>query len=63
MSGYMYETEDLQLQVASTLNGKLGANSGITTIVPVDELKKMLDGPDLSRQRDDVVAIQTTHKQ
>lgn len=61
ISGYMYETADLQLQVATTLAGKVGANSGITTIVPIDELKSVLDSPQLARQRDAAAAAETTH--
>jgi hypothetical protein len=63
VSGYMYETAEMQLQVASTYYGNVGANSGITMIVPVDELKKILDGSDLSHQRDEIIAAQTIHKQ
>jgi hypothetical protein len=56
VSGYFYETEDLQLQVATTLTGKASANSGISIVVPVDELKKLLDSPALQSQRDAEVA-------
>jgi hypothetical protein len=63
VSGYMYENADMQLQVASTFYGNVGANSGITTIVPADELKKILDGSDLSRQRNEIIAAQPIHKQ
>jgi hypothetical protein len=58
ISGYMYENEDLQLQAAAAFVGHIGANSGITTIVPIDELKALLDQPELSRQRDAAVAAQ-----
>ena len=51
VSGFVYETSDLQLQVTSTVSGKLGSNSGIATIVPVDELKALLDGPELTVMR------------
>jgi hypothetical protein len=56
VSGYFYETEDLQLQVATTLTGKASANSGISIVVPVDELKKLLDSPALQAQRNAEVA-------
>ncbi len=52
VSGYFFETEDFQLQVATTLSGKVNANSGISIAVPVDELKKVLDSPALKLQRD-----------
>jgi S1-C subfamily serine protease len=56
VSGYFYETEDLQLQVATTLSGKANANSGISIVVPVDELKNLLDLPELQAQRNASVA-------
>jgi hypothetical protein len=58
ISGFMYETADLQLQAATTITGTIGANSGITTIVPIDELKAILDSPELQRQRDAIIANQ-----
>jgi hypothetical protein len=52
VSGYFYETEDLQLQVASTLSGTANANSGISIVVPVYELKTLLDSAEPQRLRD-----------
>jgi Trypsin-like peptidase domain len=56
VSGYFYETEDLQLEVATTLTGKASANSGISIVVPADELKNLLDSPAAQSQRDAEVA-------
>jgi hypothetical protein len=56
VSGYFYETEDSQLQVATTLTGKASANSGISIVVPIDELKKVLDSHALQLLRDAEVA-------
>lgn len=56
VSGYIFETNDLQLQTATTLTGSVLANSGITTVVPVDELGKILHGTELTKQRDDLIA-------
>ena len=61
VSGYFYETEDFQLQVASTLSGTANANSGISIVVPVDELKTLLDSPEQQRLRDAEVARLAKH--
>jgi len=52
VSGYYYETEDLRLEVATTLTGTANANSGISIVVPADELKELIDSPELQEQRD-----------
>ncbi|MGB6158113.1 MAG: hypothetical protein WBH45_07525 [Acidobacteriaceae bacterium] len=52
LSGYLYESEDLRLDTAATFIGEGHANSGITTIVPVDQLKEILDTPEFVRQRE-----------
>jgi hypothetical protein len=56
VSGYFYEAQDFSLQVATTLSGKANANSGISMVVPVDDLKTLLDEPELQAQRDATVA-------
>lgn len=56
VSGMVYETQDFKLKVATTLEGKAAANSGISMIVPADELKLVLDSPELQRLRDTIVA-------
>lgn len=57
VNGYIFEDEDFNLQLAATLiQGKGRANSGISTIVPVDDLKALLNGARLQGMRDSVVA-------
>jgi hypothetical protein len=63
VSGYFYETADFQLQIATTLNGKANANSGITTVIPAEELKSLLETAALKQQREDTVATEARHKQ
>jgi hypothetical protein len=41
--------------LAATLTGTARANSGVSTIVPADELKTLLDGPALQKLRDEAV--------
>ncbi|MGA2476569.1 MAG: serine protease [Terriglobia bacterium] len=55
VSGYYYETEDLRLEIATTLTGTANANSGISLVVPSDELKALLDLPELQQQRESEV--------
>jgi hypothetical protein len=62
VSGYLYETADLKLQVATTISGEVGANSGITSIVPVDELKALLESPELRQQRDAEIMARFPHQ-
>ena len=56
VSGYFYETQDFQLQVATTLSGTVNANSGISVVVPADELKTLLDSPELRSLREAAIA-------
>jgi hypothetical protein len=58
VSGYFYEAQDFTFQVATTLSGKGNANSGISMVVPADELKTLLDCAELQIQRDVEVARQ-----
>lgn len=61
ISGYMYESEDFTLRASTTWKGSLNANSGISVVVPAQQLKELLDCPDLQRQRDEVAAGQQSH--
>jgi hypothetical protein len=54
VSGYMYETSDFTLRASTTWKGSLNANSGISVVVPAQQLKDLLDSPELLRQRDQV---------
>ena len=62
VSGYFSETADFKLQVATTLTGTTAANSGISIVVPADELKALLDSPEVREQRDAFVKIQGTKR-
>ena len=62
ISGYYHEDSNLNLTVASTLTGTLEANSGIALVVPVDQLKSLLDSPALQAQRDAEVAAKKPAK-
>lgn len=60
VNGMLTEDENFNLQLAATLKGKASANSGISTIVPADELRALLDDPRLQKMRDDALnAIKT----
>lgn len=52
VSGYYAEDQDFKLTVTTTLSGKVPENSGISTVVPADELKALLESPALQAQRD-----------
>ncbi len=55
VSGGVHEDADFKLTVATTVQGKLQANSGICAVVPVDKLKAVLEQPELQKLRDDVI--------
>ena len=52
VSGYYYEDEHFNLEVATMVRGTGQANSGIAMIVPVDFLKALLDAPELKAKRE-----------
>lgn len=52
VSGYYYEDEDFNLEIATTVKGTARANSGVAMIVPADFLKALLDGPELKGARE-----------
>ena len=52
VSGYYYETEDFKLEIATIIQGKAQANSGVAMIVPADLVKDLLDSPDFKNGRD-----------
>lgn len=62
VSGYYLEDADFKLTVATTLEGTIHGNSGISIIVPAYELKALLDSPQLQSMRDDVVKDQENQK-
>jgi hypothetical protein len=56
VSGYYTENSDFDLQVAAAVQGRISGNSGLTLIVPADEIKSFLDSPQLQSLRDALVA-------
>jgi hypothetical protein len=61
ISGYMYETSDLTLRASSTWKGSLNTNSGISVVVPAQQLKELLDRPELQHLRDEIAIRGTSH--
>jgi hypothetical protein len=55
VSGYYLEDADFKLTVATTLEGTLHGNSGISIVVPAYELRTLLESPQLQSMRDDIV--------
>ena len=47
VSGYFFEDQDLRLRITTIVEGKAKANSGISAIVPVDELLNLLNKEEL----------------
>lgn len=52
VSGYYYEDQDFNLEIATTVKGIGHANSGVAMIVPADYLKDLLDQPELKALRE-----------
>jgi len=65
VNGEVFEDEDFNLTLTATsVEGKALANSGVSTIVPVDDLKALLDDPRLQRARDaEVTRWNSAHPQ
>lgn len=51
VSGYLTEDEDMSLKLETTVEATASANSGITTIVPVADLRALLNDERLLKQR------------
>jgi hypothetical protein len=60
VSGYYYENEDFDLEIATTVKGTGRANSGVAMIVPVDFLKDLLDVPELKSSREAYISQLTS---
>jgi len=56
VAGNIIENNDFTLQVTTDYRGAVRANSGISVVVPADEVKKMLSTERMQRLRDDAVA-------
>jgi hypothetical protein len=52
ISGFYHEDSNLNLTVATTYSGTVEQNSGIAMVVPVDELKTLLDSTAVQARRD-----------
>jgi S1-C subfamily serine protease len=63
VSGYYYEDEHFNLEVATTVKGTGQANSGIAMIVPVDFLKALLETPELKAKREAYFSRQSSGPQ
>ena len=59
VSGYMYENADLTLTAAMTQKGTVYANSGISIVVPAQQLKELLESSELKDQRDEEVKLES----
>lgn len=55
VSGYMQETEGLTLKASSSWKASIHSNSGISVIVPAQQLKDLLESSELKRMRDEAV--------
>jgi hypothetical protein len=55
VNGDVSEDEHFNLELATTLSATGKSNSGVSTIVPADELKELLNDPQLQESRNDVV--------
>ncbi|MGP8270159.1 MAG: trypsin-like peptidase domain-containing protein [Terracidiphilus sp.] len=55
VSGYMQETSDLTLRASTTWSASVHANSGVSVIVPAQQLKDLLEAPELRALRDETV--------
>jgi hypothetical protein len=62
VSGFYHEDSNLNLTIATTLSAKLEQNSGIAMVVPVDELKLLLDSAQVQAARDQEVARRKSAK-
>ena len=56
LAGTVHESTDFTFHVTTDYQGALDANSGISMVVPADELRKILYSPKLQKARDEGVA-------
>jgi hypothetical protein len=62
LAGMVNETSDFKLQPSTVYEGTLAANSGISIIVPAEELRKLLYSSAAQKLRDDAVEKQKIKK-
>jgi hypothetical protein len=60
ISGYYPEGESFSVPAATVLTGEVHDNSGIATVVPAQELLKVLDSTELQADRDSKIAARIT---
>jgi len=58
VAGEIFETENLELKITTSYSGNAFANSGISMVVPVDDILAILNSPPFKAQREAVVATQ-----
>jgi hypothetical protein len=51
----MYESSDFTLRAATTWKGSLNANSGISMIVPAQQLNDLIESTELKNLREQMV--------
>jgi hypothetical protein len=56
VSGYMWEDNQLTLHAATDYEATIHANSGIATVVPIDQLKELLFSQEVQGERDAISA-------
>lgn len=62
VNGTVKEDENFNLELTTTVKGTGKENSGVSTIVPVDELTALLSDPRLQKLRDDALKTAQTQK-
>jgi hypothetical protein len=55
VSGYMQETENLKLKASTTWKASIYPNSGISVVVPAQQLKDLLESSELQKVREEAV--------
>jgi len=61
ISGYYPEGESFSVPAAAVLSGEVHDNSGIATVVPAEDLLKLLDSTKLQSDRDSKIAASAPH--
>jgi hypothetical protein len=55
ISGEVFENSDMTLNVTATVSASVAGNSDVSVVVPVSELAKLLENPQLKAERDRIV--------
>ena len=62
VSGEMHESNDFTIQTSSSFTGTVAENSGVSMIVPAQEVKALLMLPSFQKERDDYTAAHRPKK-